>query len=111
MSGHSHDFPHWPFPGPVTQACFLCEHVHSGAMPVLTVSHDHDGDWQFLCGGIHTGGRPLLVCLGCAVERGQAPAELADLPRGWAADRATVDAPWIREALPPDDDDASGDLG
>lgn len=104
MTEHSHNFEYWPFAGAVDQACFLCEHVHEGVMPVLTVCHDYDGDWQFLCGGNHTGTKPVLVCLGCAVERHHAPVEMADLPRGWAADRDGIGAPWVRERLPSDED-------
>ena len=104
MTEHSHTFSHWPFGGTVNQACFLCEHVHTGSRPILTVCHDHDGDWQFLCGGVHTGGEPVLVCLGCAVEKHEVPLEMADLPRGWAADRSVVGGPWIKEQLPTDED-------
>jgi len=31
-------------------AVFICARVRDGA-PVLHVTHDADGDWQFLCGG------------------------------------------------------------
>ncbi|MFN7132177.1 MAG: hypothetical protein ACK4N5_08845, partial [Myxococcales bacterium] len=45
---------------------FLCAHVASGA-PVLYVSHDEDGDWQFLCGADEhdpqRGDGPVLKCL------------------------------------------------
>lgn len=75
-------------------------------MPVLSVCHDYDGDWQFLCGGNHRNSKPVLVCLGCAVERKQAPLEMADLPRGWAADRSAVGEPWVKEQLPADEDDS-----
>lgn len=104
MAAHTHSFPDWPFEDSTSGSAFLCEHVHTGGLPVLTVCHDHNGDWQFLCGGNHSGSRPVLVCLGCAVERHHAPLELAGLPRGWAADRESVSAPWVREQLPPDDE-------
>ncbi len=45
---------------------FTCSHVIDGGQPILHVSHDADGDWQFLCGLDH---RDLpsetcrLVCL------------------------------------------------
>jgi hypothetical protein len=32
---------------------FVCARVRDGA-PVLWVSHDENGDWQFLCGGDHS---------------------------------------------------------
>ena len=71
----------------------------------MTVCHDHNGDWQFLCGSNHSGSKPVLVCLGCAVERHHVPLELANLPRGWAADRLSEVAPWVREQLPPDEEE------
>jgi hypothetical protein len=33
------------------------------------VTHDHDGDWQFLCGQTHQDSLPKLVCIGCMLER------------------------------------------
>ena len=66
-------------------------------MPVLRVSHDGDGDWQFLCGGLHPDGgddRGGLVCLAEIVERDESLNELAELRPSGAATRAAVGADW-----------------
>jgi hypothetical protein len=68
--------------------------------PVLAVSHDEDGDWQFLCGTTLRSEDCKLVCLGCAFQRDFSLAEIADLPRGWQAVRDHVGGPW--ERLPPE---------
>jgi len=81
----------------------MCDHVHSEGMPVLRVCHDRDGDWQFLCGGDHSDSRPVIVCLGCALERNPDLEQIADLPLGWTAEREESLGPWAQEALPPDE--------
>src|SRR5688572_28543470 len=58
--------------------------IRDGA-PVLHVSHDSDGDWQFLCGGNeHGDGQSdggLLVCLECRVADDLTLNELSTLAR------------------------------
>ncbi|MEM6469013.1 MAG: DUF4262 domain-containing protein [Planctomycetota bacterium] len=41
---------HWPFLEPKNTAVISTRQVIAGVHPVLVVSHDDDGDWQFLCG-------------------------------------------------------------
>ena len=43
----------YPFPDPPDTACFTCRHILNEHKPILYISHDEDGSWQFLCGGIH----------------------------------------------------------
>ncbi len=97
MSAHSHKIPGWCFNVPANTTVFICDHVASGESPILRVSHDHDGDWQFLCNGYHSDRTPVMVCLGCAVERDRTVLEVADLPIGWAAERTAQDGVWRRE--------------
>jgi hypothetical protein len=66
-------------------------------LPVLLVSHDTDGDWQFLCGTTNRTEDGRLVSLGCIFERDRTLASVADLPEGWRASRAAVGADWCRE--------------
>jgi hypothetical protein len=100
MSGHVHNFDgRWPFQEAENAAVFCCEHVFSGA-PILYVTHDHDGDWQFLCGELHQDSVPKLVCLGCILEKDASLWSLADMPAGWGADRADGTSGWNREANP-----------
>lgn len=79
-------------------AVFVCGRVKAGA-PILCVSHDKNGDWQFLCGGQHGGGTedgPALVCLEDVVARDSTLNELAALCQNWSAERDAVGAPWRR---------------
>jgi hypothetical protein len=96
MSAHSHKFLGWRFDVPQNTAVFICDHVASGESPILSVSHDNDGDWQFLCDGFHSDEIPILVCLGCAVERDLTVLEVGDLPIGWAAERTAAGSAWRR---------------
>lgn len=43
----------FPFSDAPNTACFTCCHVLEENKPILYVSHDEDGYWQFLCGGNH----------------------------------------------------------
>ena len=92
------------FPGPDDQKAYTCTHVLEGGQPILRVSHDDDdGAWQFVCGGLHEGAAEgRIVCLSCILARDPSLQELADLPRGWGADREAVDASWERSANVPD---------
>lgn len=78
-------------------AVYVCQRVFDGA-PILHVSHDEDGDWQFLCGGIHSeGGCPGKVgSLHHIISLNPGLRELADLCEGWTATRESVHAPWVR---------------
>jgi hypothetical protein len=104
---HTHGLAKWPFADSEDLGVFLCEHVFDRSLPILFVTHDHDGDWQFLCGEhTHEDGKPRLVCFGCIISRDPSLIELADMPRGWGADRATATDAWNQGPLPkPDDDD------
>jgi hypothetical protein len=73
---------------------FVCKHVAERA-PILFVSHDADGDWQFLCGGAHgdvEGAR--LICLEEVVAADPSLNELAELCEGQQATRESVSAGW-----------------
>ena len=73
-----------------------CRRVVDGA-PVLQVSHEVDGDWQFLCGGDHADGDAdgaVGMCLGCMVAGDQSLNDVAGLGRDQEAWRERVGAPW-----------------
>jgi len=79
-------------------AVFVCDRVRQGA-PVLYVSHESDGDWQFLCGGSHgdlSEDPGCLRCLECVVADDLTLNELADLGGNWSAERETWGGPWRR---------------
>ena len=66
--------------------------------PILLVTHDaDDGSWQFLCGTTDDPSDARVVGLGQMYKRDPTVGELADLPEGWRASRASADRPWHRE--------------
>lgn len=83
----------WPFTEPPNRACFSTRKVLKGA-PILLVSHDSDGDWQFLCGQIDGPEDIRTIGLDCALNLDATIGELADLPRGWQAWRDSPDDDW-----------------
>jgi hypothetical protein len=85
----------WPFHEGKNRACFTTHRVLQGS-PILLVSHDEDGDWQFLCGTTNELSEAALVCLGDMLARDDTLNQVADLPEGWMAERSTVGAPWAR---------------
>lgn len=71
--------------------------VLSGA-PILLVTHDDDGDWQFLCGTTNDPVDGRIVHLKHIVAMDPTVSEVADLPLGWRAFRDEVGGSWTREA-------------
>lgn len=99
---HAHNFPDWPFADSTSAAAFTTRPVLEQGFPVLLVSHDPEGDWQFLCGTTTELEDCKLVCLGCAFQRDPTLAEVADLPLGWMAEREVVGGAWERFLGPED---------
>jgi hypothetical protein len=76
---------------------FCCSHVVHEGQAILYVSHDGDGDWQFLCGETgHGVDQGHLSHLGHLLDLDPTIQELADLDLGWEAERSAIDAPWVR---------------
>jgi hypothetical protein len=86
----------WPFHEGKNRAVFTTKPVLEDGLPILLVSHDGDGDWQFLCGTTNRTDDAKIVSLGCIFERDPTLAEIADLPEGWRADRQAKGATWNR---------------
>lgn len=87
----------WRFQESSNRAVFTTKPVIQAGLPVLLVSHDTDGDWQFLCGTTNQVEDGAVVSLGAMLERDQSLEDLADLPEGWQARRKKVGEPWKRE--------------
>jgi hypothetical protein len=83
---------------------FTCRHVWANGRPILRVSHDAEGDWQFLCDEDHTDAAAdcLLVCLEHIVSRDPSVNELATMCTAHVATRERLDAPWKIEDETPD---------
>ncbi|MBK8583496.1 MAG: hypothetical protein IPL86_17305 [Flavobacteriales bacterium] len=106
---HSHTFVDWPFGEAVNTAVITTKPVVSGGFPVLLVSHDHDGDWQFLCGTTARAEDCMLVCMGCAYQRDLSVGLLHAMPPGFQATRDSVDSPWLVEKFELEDDEDEGE--
>jgi hypothetical protein len=92
----------WPFPDREDTEVITLGRILRGDSPLLLVSHDEDdGGWQFLDGEHVFEEDAALVCLGEMVQFDPSLRELADLPAGSYAWRASRDRPWSRAAGEP----------
>lgn len=91
----------WPFADPPNQTSYSTRGVMECGEPILLVAHEEDdGSWQFV-GAAWEAEDLVVVCLSHAVDLDRSLRDLADLPRGWVAEREAIGAPWRRyEALP-----------
>jgi len=85
----------FPFSDSPDTACFTCCHVLDEHKPILYVSHDEDGYWQFLCGGIHKEEEAKIVSLAAILKIDSSMAELANLDYGEYAESEDSDSDWI----------------
>ena len=86
----------WPFADTPNTASITTRQVLEGS-PILLVTHDaDDGGWQFLCGTTDDTADARIVALGQMFARDPSLGELADLPEGWKAWRASPKLPWQR---------------
>lgn len=87
----------YKFDLPKNTISFSCTHVYNEGKEILFVSHDDDGDWQFLCGdNNHEDENGVLLCLGHITEMDSSVNEIADLPTGFAAERKSKKDIWER---------------
>jgi len=94
---HPHKFEAWPFDEATNVAAITTAHVVEDGYPILQVSHDDDdGAWQVLCGTEVDAEDARVACLGCLFERDRSIGQVADLPLGWRATRASVGEEWER---------------
>jgi hypothetical protein len=97
-------FADWKFPDKPHTKAFLSKAVQEGKEWITFVTHDlSDGAWQiFGETGVEEGGLKL-TCLHHIVEKDPTLNELADLPKGWWAEREAPGQPWERYEHVPDD--------
>ena len=84
----------FPFPDAPDTACFTCCHVLEAHKPILYVSHDEDGFWQFLCGGNHTEEEARIVSLAAILKLDASMADLAELDYGEFAEAEDENSDW-----------------
>lgn len=86
----------WPFAVSPDHAALTTSRVLEGA-PVLSVVHyADDGMWAFLCSPQPQPSECKVVMMAAILMRFPSLVELADLPPGWRATRASPEAPWER---------------
>ena len=83
---------------------FTTRSVVEGASPILLVFHGKDGTWQFLPGSEVEVRAGVAAHTSHILDDHPEVHELADLPREWAAERASTEAPWERYPWPDVDD-------
>jgi hypothetical protein len=90
----------WPFDQPRDCAVFTTRQVLEREESILRVTHDNDDHgWQFLGSDVRADDAKI-ISLEEAVELDPSVLQVADLPVGWRAWRASVEEPWIREIIP-----------
>lgn len=92
----------WKFEDRPNTAVFSTRSVTHDEAPILLVTHDANGSWQFMPGEPVESAHATVVGLREVVRRDDSLTELARLPRGWRADRDREEAPWrwSRQAAP-----------
>lgn len=105
MAEHTHHFDSGPFLDKVDTLSFCAARGAHEHVPVLQVSHDHNGDWQFLDATTDDPGEPVLLCLGCVYEGDSTLSVIADHPRGWSAYRPAIGEDWECSEKPLEDDE------
>ena len=86
----------YKFKEPENTACIVCNHVLSKERTILYVSHDIDGDWQFLCGqDDHTEENAKIVSLKQLTELDQSINDLYEMPVNVGAERKNIKDKWI----------------
>lgn len=85
----------FPFSDAPNTACFTCCHVLEENKPILYVSHDEDGYWQFLCGRNHKEEDARVVSLESILSIDETMGDLAELDYGECAEAESVTSDWI----------------
>src|SRR5262249_44793827 len=84
----------WPFPDPPNLAVFTTRKICEATRPILLVSRDDEGSWQFLTGEPVTASDLLIIGLGEAFALDASLGELGNLQPGWQARRDQPGSPW-----------------
>lgn len=98
------NFPVSRFTGVETSAL-----IRDGKEPVVYVSRDENGAWQFHGPSDSSQQVAVAVCFHHLTDQDASLHELADLPLGWFAWRDGAGQPWNREPLPPMETEAESD--
>lgn len=92
--------PSWKFDqGPNTTA-ITTKQVLENHQPILRVLHyEDDHSWAFLCGTTNNPQDGRVISMSQALQIDPSLEEISDLPPGWKASRASIDAAWSKEKM------------
>ena len=91
----------YKFQDPKDTVCFVCDHVLSRQRPILKVTHNDDGYWEFLCGhDDHDESNAKIISLVQATEIDKSINDLYEMPMSVGADRASIQDKWVPYKLP-----------
>lgn len=94
----------YKFADPENTAAFSTKQVFHEHKPILIVTHDPDGEWQFLHGDGEELADLMLVALGEVVKRDPSVNRLFNLPVGYMAEREAPGADWVWRENPNNDE-------
>ncbi len=80
-------------------AVIVCDHVFSGASPVLLVVRDEETSWQFLCGSDVDADDCHSVGVGHLIAHDASLSQMAALPAGFCAERESASMSWSITSL------------
>lgn len=86
----------WPFLDLPNTAVITLRQIAREGQPILYVSHDEDGSWQFLGDTTTCEVDVMVVSLANILRIDPEARQLADLPPGWFAWRRRVKEEWAR---------------
>ncbi|HET7857400.1 MAG TPA: hypothetical protein VFL41_13165 [Gaiellaceae bacterium] len=91
----------WPFEDPKDHTVYTTRFVLEEDRPILLVSRDPDGEWEFLCTMTDDPKDAREVSLAFIVDQDPRVAEVADLPVAWRAFRDSPESPWLQRPFSP----------
>ncbi len=100
-------FPGWVFPDKPHTKVFVSSAIREIKEWITLVTHDlSDGAWQMVGDTGTESGGPELACLHHMIEKDPTLLEIADLPKGWGAERSVPGQPWHRFECPDEEEAA-----
>lgn len=84
----------FPFDDKPNTVVIICDHILNEKEPILFVSHDEDGMWQFLCGKSHTTADAGIISLEEVYALDSSIKGIAHMPCGYYATRISKDDDW-----------------
>jgi hypothetical protein len=89
----------WPFNEPKNLAVFSIRQIIFDQKPILFVTHDEDGDWQFLGTETPLASDAVIVSLAEIVELDSSIKMLSGLQAGWEAWRSNRNDGWKKQKI------------